>query len=391
MKGDKSMIEASQIKQQGTQLRYGMVGGGEGSFIGDVHRKALQFDGKTVLVAGCFSQDYENTKRTGRVCGIPEERLYTNYKEMAEQEATREDGIQFVVITTPNYAHYGACKAFLEKGIHVVCEKPLTVTLEEGEELVRLSHEKDLLLGVTYVYSGCPMARQAREIIKSGKIGKVIHVMGEYPQGWLAMPEEKQGSKQAEWRTNPKVAGGSNCMGDIGTHIEHTVAYMTGLKIKRLLAKLDYIGEDRVLDTNGSVIMEYENGATGVYWASQVAIGYDNALRVRIFGEKGSIDWEEETPDRLKVTYLGEPTMIMTRGNGYNAPCAKNRIPSGHPEGYYEAFANVYEKFIEALEKKLAGEETAYDFPTVEEGLEGVKFIQACIKSTQNNNEWIDL
>lgn len=386
------MIEASQIKETGINLRYGMVGGGEGSFIGDVHRKALQFDGKVQLVAGCFSQNYENTKRTGAIWGIKEERLYHDYKEMAEAEGQREDGIQFVVITTPNYAHYGACKAFMEQGIHIVCEKPLTVTVEQGEELIKISHEKDLLFAVTYSYSGCPMARQAREIIRSGKLGKIIHVMGEYPQGWLATQEELQGSKQAMWRTDPYLAGSSNCIGDIGTHIEHTVAYMTGLKIKRLLAKLDLVGEGRTLDTNGSVMMEYDNGATGVYWASQIAIGYDNALRVRIFGEKGSIDWEQETPDRLRVTYLGEPTMTMTRGNGYNSPCAKNRIPSGHPEGYYEALANIYENFTQAISHKLYGEgEMNYDFPTAEEGLEGVKFINACVASSKNNSEWITL
>jgi len=388
------MIEGSKVDNASKVLRFGMVGGGEGSFIGDVHRKAAAFDGKCRLTAGCFSRDHDNTLRTGANLGLPADRLYRSYGEMAAAEAAREDGIDFVSIVTPNYEHYGIAKEFINRGVSVVCDKPLVLTVEEAQELVELAKRKDVLFCVTYTYSGFPMVKQARHLVRSGKIGEILMVMGEYPQDWLITNIEKEGQKQAAWRTDPKQAGVSNCIGDIGSHIENTVAYITGLKIKSLCAKLDIIGEGRTLDTNGSVLVKYDNGASGVYWASQIAIGNDNALKVRIFGTLGSIEWIQENPNYLYVTYRGQPTQILSRGQGYLDAAAASRIPPGHPEGYYEAFANIYSKFAGALLKKKAGEtlgEADMDFPDAEAGRDGVKFINACVKSSRAGSVWMEL
>ncbi|MEI6602929.1 MAG: Gfo/Idh/MocA family oxidoreductase [Clostridia bacterium] len=388
------MIEASGGNLLQAKLSYGMIGGGPGSFIGDVHRKAAAFDGNCMLVAGCFSNSYENTLQTGQSLGISEDRLYENVYMMAHAEAARPDGIKFVSITSPNYNHYDAAKAFLEHGIHVVCEKPLVFEIAQAEELIALAKAKDLLFCVMYSYSGSPMMREAREIVRSGKIGTVLTVVGEYAQGWLAQALEKSDQKQASWRTDPSIAGISNCIGDIGSHIEHTVSFITGLKIKRLCARLETIGLDRLLDTNASVLLEYENGASGNYWASQIAIGCDNRLVVRIYGTKGAIEWYQEDGNYLKVTYLDQPTQIFSRGNGYLSPAAANRIPSGHPEGYYEAFANVYNQFTLALNKKIAGQTLTaadLDFPDGDAGLDGVKFINACVESSKQDASWVHL
>lgn len=388
------MIEGKGGDNSGQVLRYGMVGGGSSSFIGDVHRKAISFDGKSRLVAGCFSQNFENTIETGRTLGVDPERLYQSFDEMAEKEASRRDPIEFAVIVTPNNVHYAAAKAFLKRGIHVVCDKPLTFTVDEAKELVQLAKEKSLLFAITYTYSGYPMVKQAREMIRRGDIGEIRVVMGEYPQDWLATAIEKDGQKQAAWRTDPKRTGISNCVGDIGSHIENTVSYITGLKIKALCANLDIFGPDRVLDDNAEVIVKYANGASGVYWCSQVAVGHDNGLKVRIFGTKGSIEWEQESPNYLKVAYLGQPVQTLSRGCGYLYPQASSisRIPAGHPEGYYEAFANIYLTFANALQKVKAGAELTsgdMDFPTVEAGLDGVKFINRCVESSTKGAVWV--
>lgn len=379
------------------KLRFGMVGGGPGSFIGDVHRKAAAFDGKAELVAGCFSRSHAKTLVTGKNLGLSSDRLYSSYEEMAINEGTRADGIDFVSIVTPNSTHYPVAKTFLEHGINVVCDKPLTFTQDEAEELARLAEEKDLLFCVTYTYSGYPMVKQARELIRRGTIGEIRMVMGEYPQGWLATTVEKSGSnKQASWRTDPAQSGRSNCVGDIGSHIENTVAYITGLKIKSLCAKLDIFGKDRSLDDNASIMVRYDGGASGLYWSSQVAIGHDNGLKVRIFGTKGSIEWEQEDPNYLRVAILGQPVLTYSRGEGYLDPYPASlcRIPSGHPEGYYEAFANIYTAFAKALWKKMQGEELTaedLDFPDAFAGLAGVKFINKCVDSSKAGTVWIDL
>lgn len=386
------MIGGAEIKKVNRLIEYGMVGGGEGAFIGDAHRKAAALDGKCRLAAGCFSRDYENTLRTGEILGLAGDRLYKSYEEMAVEESGKENGIDFVTIVTPNNTHFPIAKTFLENGISVVCDKPLVLTVEQGEELSALSKKKNLLFCVTYTYSGYPMVKQAREMIKKGLLGDILFVMAEYPQDWLMTTIEKEGSKQAAWRTDPKQSGVSNCMGDLGSHIEHTVAYITGLKIKSLSAKLDIIGEGRTLDNNGSVMLAYEGGASGMYWASQVACGNENGLKVRIYGTKGSVEWEQEDGNYLKVCYPGQPVRIMSRGQGYLEPAAAGRLPPGHPEGYYEAFATVYSHFVSAVQKKKAGETLTpddLDFPSVDAGVDGVKFINNCVRSSGEDGAWI--
>lgn len=376
-------------------LRFGMVGGAIGSFIGDVHRKGATFDGQAQLVAGSFSPNYERTLLTGEKLGLDPTRLYRDYQEMAEKEAARDDGIDFVIVATPNHAHYAACRAFLLNGIHVVCDKPLTFTIEEAEELRTLAEEKGLLFCVTYAYSQCVAVKHAQMMVKHGEIGEIRVVAAEYPMGWLATAAEHEGNKQASWRTDPEQAGISNCVGDIGTHIEHTVSYITGLEIEEISARLDNIGGDhRALDTNAMIMVKYKNGAVGNYWCSQVAIGYDNALTVRIFGTKGSIEWSQEDPNYLKVVKLGEPHQRLRRGNDYFYPEAAQmtRLAAGHAEGYYEMFANIYLKFTTALLKHKAGvplTEADLDFPDAQAGVNGVKFIHRCVESSQKGSAWV--
>ncbi|MDF2987996.1 MAG: gfo/Idh/MocA family oxidoreductase [Eubacterium sp.] len=377
----------------GKVLKYGMVGGGIGAFIGEAHRKAINLDGKASIAAGCFSRSYENTLATGESLGIEKDRLYENYEEMAIKEANREDGIEFVVIVTTNYAHYDACKAFLNAGIPVVCEKPLTVTLKQALELEKLANEKNLQFMVTYVYSGHVTAMNIKEIIAAGEIGEIRTVMGEYPQGWLAF-EDVQGNKQGEWRTDPAQSGKTNALGDIGTHIENTVFRMTGLKIKRLLARMDKVVPGRTLDDNSTVMLEYENGSTGVYWASQIAIGHDNGLRIRIYGSKGSISWFQEQPEIFHMAKQDGSLMEIHRGHSTIRQIAAKytRLPSGHTEGWFEAMGNFYSNYIECL---LAQRNDTFtgkmiEYPTLVDGVDGVRFIEACLKSSENGSIWVD-
>jgi predicted dehydrogenase len=389
------MIESSKTGKAVSKLQYGMVGGGQGAFIGDVHRKTANFDRKAEIVAGCFSRDYQNTLATGATLGISEDRLYTSYEEMAKAEGKREDKIDFVIIVTPNNLHFSIAKVFLQNGIHVVCDKPLTPELKDAEELARIAKEKDLLFCVTYTYTGYPMVKHAREMIKRGDIGEIRFINAEYPQDWLATPLEKTGQKQASWRTDPAQTGKSNCVGDIGSHTENLAGYLTGLEIKSICARLDTFVEGRVLDDNATIMVNYDNRAKGVYWASQIAVGHDNDLKIRIYGTKGSIAWTQENPNYLKVSYLGKPTEILSRGRDQLYPHAASysRIPGGHPEGYFEAFANIYSTFVNALLKKKSGEaltEDDLDFPTVQEGIQGVKFIGKCVESSQKGAVWLD-
>lgn len=374
-------------------LRFGMVGGASGSYIGDVHRQGAIFDRQAQLVAGMFSPNYDRTLLTGSALGLDPSRLYRDHDEMAEKEGAREDGIDFVVIASPNYAHYAAAKAFLLQGIHVVCDKPLTFTIEEAEELRSLAEEKNLLFCVTYAYSQCAAVKQAQMMVKNGDIGEIQMVAAEYPMGSLAADVESEG--EIPWRLDPKIAGISNCVGDIGTHVENTVAYITGLEIDELSARLDnFGGQNRVLDTNAMIMVKYKNGAVGQYWCSQVAIGYDNALVVRVFGTKGSLEWRQEEPNNLYVAKIGEPLQKWTRGNDYFYPEAQNlsRLFAGHPEGYYEAFANIYLKFTSALIKHKQGiklTEEDLDFPDAKAGLDGVKFIHRCVESSKKGSVWV--
>jgi predicted dehydrogenase len=389
------MIEGGKAGDSAHKLSYGMVGGGPGAFIGDVHRKAIALDGLAVIAAGAFSKSYEKTLETGRALGLPDERLYPDFETMAAKESARPDGIDFVVIVTPNAQHYPVAKAFLSKGIHVVCDKPLTFETAEAEELAMLAKQKDLLFCVTYTYTGYPAVKQVREMIKRGEIGEIRYVNAEYPQEWLATPAEREGSKQASWRADPKQSGKSNCVGDIGSHVENMVSYMTGLEIASLCARLDTFVEGRSLDDNATIMLNYKGGARGLYWASQIAVGYDNGLRVRVFGSKGSVAWAQENPNYVTVSKLGEPTFTLSRGrDAFHAHSQSySRIPSGHPEGYFEAFANIYKTYITALEKKLSGQslsEGELDFPQAGAGTQGVKFIGKCVDSSRKGAVWVD-
>jgi len=389
------MIEASKTEAGRVKPVYGMVGGGEGAFIGDVHRKAIALDGKACLAAGCFSSDPENTRRTGSALGLDPTRLYKNYEEMAKAEGAREDGIDFVSIVTPNFTHYPIAKAFLENGINVVCDKPLTMETEEALELERLAADTGLLFCVTYTYTGYPMAKQAREMIRRGDLGEIRFVNAEYAQDWLATKLEETGQKQASWRADPAKSGKTNCVGDIGSHMENMAAFMTGLRIKSLSARLDTLVSGRVLDDNASIMVEYQGGAKGLYWASQIAVGCDNGLRIRVYGSKASLEWRQEDPNYLRVSYLDKPTEILSRGRAALYPEAArfSRVPAGHPEGYFEAFANVYASFIDALAKKASGETLTgddLDFPTAGDGALGVEFIGKCVESSQKGAAWVD-
>ena len=376
------------------KLNYGMVGGGPGSFIGDAHRKSINIDAMATLVAGCFSRTLEKCQQTGEELGVAADRCYASYEEMAKAEAAREDGIDFVVVVTPNVSHYPVCKAFLEAGIHVSCDKPLCLTVEQAEELVKLADEKGLLFLVTYTYMGHVTAKHIKKFIAEGKLGKVRTVMAEYPQGWLAY-EGEWGGKQGEWRCDPAQSGGVNCLGDLGTHVENAVATMTGLKIKRVLAKMDVVVPGRVLDDNDVVMVEYEGGATGCYWTSQFAIGHKNDLRVRIYGEKGSILWEQENCEKVTMVQYDGTFVDLFRGTAGIEDCAAayGRLPSGHTEGWLESMGNLYKSFINCVNAKKDGSFTAdmIDFPTVHDGAEGIKFVHACLKSNAEGNVWVDL
>ena len=376
------------------KLSYGMVGGGPGSFIGDAHRKSINIDGKATLVAGCFSRSIDKCRETGAQLGIAEDRCYVSFEEMAKAEAARPDGIDFVVVVTPNVSHYPVCKAFLEAGINVSCDKPLCLTVEQAEDLERLAEEKNLLFLVTYTYMGHVTAKHIKRFIAEGKLGKIRTVMAEYPQGWLAY-EGEWGGKQGEWRCDPEQSGGVNCLGDLGTHVENAVATMTGLKVKKVLAKMDVVVPGRVLDDNDVVLVEYEGGATGCYWTSQFAIGHKNDLRVRIYGEKGSILWEQENCEKVTMIEYDGTEVVRYRGTPGIEPgaAAYGRLPSGHTEGWLESMGNLYRSFMECVDAKKNGCFTPdmIDFPTVHDGAEGVKFVHACLKSNKEGNTWVEL
>jgi len=389
------MIEGQESLTKGARLKYGMVGGGQGAFIGDVHRKAIAMDGKAVLVAGCFSQSYANTLELGEFLGLDKERLYGSYGEMIPAEAERKDRPDFLTIVTPNDTHFPIAKLALENGFHVVCDKPLTTTGRDAEALARLAARKDLMFCVAYAYSAFPMIKHMREMIARGELGRIRFVSAEYPQDWLATPLERTGQKQAAWRTDPARAGASNCVGDIGSHIEHMVAHLTGLEIESLCARLDRIGEGRVLDDNASIMINYKGGAKGLYWSSQIAVGHDNGFRVRIYGEKASLEWAEEDPNHARASTIDKPTEILSRGRDkmYSRAQSLSRLPSGHPEGYFECFANLYSTFLTALGKKLGGEPLTVDdldFPGLEDGVRGVRFIEKCVESSAKGAVWVE-
>lgn len=378
-----------------TIIRYGMVGGGMKALIGEVHRKALKFDNRVELVAGCFSSHADRNAEVGVEYGLDPARVYANYEEMAKAEAAREDGIDFVSVVTPNNTHYAVCKAFLEAGINVVCEKPLCFTVEQAVELQKLSREKGLLFGVTYTYTGYVMSKVMKEMIAEGKIGKVVSVNAEYAQDWLLGELATGNNTQtniAVWRTDPAVSGAANCVGDIGTHIENYVHYVTGLKIKRLIATTNKYG--KALDLNANIIVEYENGVNGAYWCSQVAAGHYNGLAVRVYGDKGALEWAQEDPEHLRYTPMDGATQLLARGTGCirEKAAAQGRLPSGHPEGLVTAFANIYRNYVSALvAKKNGADAEVYDYPRVEDGVNGVRFVKAVVESAANGSTWVEV
>lgn len=378
------------------QLRYGMVGGDLKAFIGEVHRKAIGFDTRAKLVAGSFSVDPKLAEETAIAYGVAPERRYNDYKEMAEKESQREDGIDWVSICTPNFLHYSIAKCFLEHGINVVCEKPLCFTTEEAEELVALAKKKDLVFAITYTYTGYTMVKVAREMIQKGEIGKVVAINVEYAQDWLVNsldPANQKATTLSVWRSDPKYSGISNCIGDIGTHAENIVHYLTGFDIKRLVCTTDTYG--MALDLNANMILEYENGVKAGFWCSQVACSHLNGLVVRVYGDKGSIIWRQEHPDYLEVTKANGPTETWARGAGYSKEYAAgnlSRLPVGHPEGLIVAFANIYRNVITTILKKVNGETPTaedLDFQNAENGLDGVRFIHKAIESAKEG-KWVD-
>lgn len=370
-----------------------MIGGGEGAFIGEVHRKAIELCETAELVAACFSRNFEKNTITAQKYKLQKERVYTDYKQMASVESGREDKIDFVSIVTPNADHFEIAKAFLDAGIHVVCEKPLCLTRKQTEELKEQAESKKLLFAVTYTYTGYVMVKFAKELIERGEIGEIVNINAEYLQEWLLDDLNQQtgsGGRLSVWRKDPRKAGISNCVGDIGTHIEATVAYMTGLHPQKVAAALDRYGS--ALDLNANILVEFEKGIHGVFSCSQVCAGHLNDLRIRIFGTDGAIEWIQEEPERLRVAKRDEPIKIYERGtSSVTGNAEKNSwLPSGHPEGITIAFSNIYRAFFEAIYNKDMPKEQR-DFPDVEEGSYGVRFIEAVVKSNAEGGRWTEL
>ena len=376
------------------RLKYGMVGGGLGSYIGDVHRHAAQMDDLAELCAGCFSRSYETSLRTADAWGLDASRIYRDYKEMADKEAEREDGIDFVSITTPNVSHYEIARYFMKRGIHVVCDKPLTLTLEQAVELEKIAEENDILFGVTYGYTGYPVIRQAREMIRSGAIGDIIHVRVQHPEDWVIESVSPEPGDELPWRFHPEMVGEALCTGDLGTHAEQLLVQFTGLRIRRVLAMLDTYPAYLPLETNPSVFMDLGEGRTGVLWASQIAIGKICSPAIYVIGTDGSLEWDHTQPDVLRYTKKGSPTQLLEAGKEYMSPQSNrlNRVSAGHHEGFYEAFGNIYRSYAQVLLAKKEGREAdGYTFPDIHDGVDGMRFVHACVESQKKGNVWITL
>lgn len=373
----------------------GMIGGGKNAFIGAVHRIAANMDGLIELVCGAFSSHPDNALESGRLLFLPEDRTYLSYEEMIEKESSLPEGVRmdFVSIVTPNHLHFAPAMLALEKRFPVVLDKPMTFTLEQALQLKKKVCETGLPFCLTHTYAGYPMVKQARQMVKDGAFGKIRKVYVEYPQGWLSRLSEKDGSKQAEWRTDPARSGKSGAMGDIGTHAAHLAEYVSGLHIKELSADLSIMVEGRALDDDGNVLLRFDNGATGVLFASQVAAGEENPLKIRVYGEKGGLEWAQQEPNTLLIKWLDEPVQVYRAGSPWLSPVAKfnTRTPPGHPEGYLEAFANLYRCFAITLAARLDGTTPpteALDFPGVEDGVRGMAFIDTLIRSNGNKEKW---
>ena len=370
------------------RIRLGMVGGGTGAFIGYVHRIAARIDGDYDLVAGALSSRADVARESGRNIGLAPDRIYASWQEMAEKEAARPDGIEAVSIVTPNNVHFGPAKAFLEAGIHVICDKPLTSTLDDARALAAIKPKKGAKFLLTHNYTGYPLVRQARELVKSGALGKIRVVQVEYPQDWLSEPADPS-NKQAAWRTDPKRSGAGGCIGDIGTHAYNLARFVTGLRTEAVSADLQSFVKGRKVDDNVHILLRFAGGARGMLWASQVAPGNENGLQLRVYGEKAGISWRQDNPNAMWFSELGKPSQLLTRGGAISQPpaAAMNiRIPGGHPEGYLEAFATLYSQFAEVIRGN--GKAYAGLLPGLADGVEGLEFIAASIQSSKNDGKW---
>jgi predicted dehydrogenase len=373
------------------RIRLGMVGGGQDAFIGGVHRIAARLDGAFDLVAGALSSTPERSRESGRALGLARDRIYDDFAAMAEAEAARPDGIEAVSIVTPNHMHFGPAKAFLERGIHVICDKPVTASLDEARALADVAAGADALFFLTHNYTAYPMVRQARAMVADGTLGRIRLVQVEYAQDWLT---RDPGNKQADWRTDPARSGAGGAVGDIGTHAFNLATFVTGLELEALAADLSAFVPGRRLDDNAQVLMRFRGGARGHLWASQVAPGNENGLRLRVYGSDGGLEWDQEEPNRLWYTPFGEPRRLLTRGGAgaTEAAAAVTRIPAGHPEGYLEGFATLYREIAEAIRARRAGVAAAgLLVPGIADGVLGLAFIEACVRSSQANAAWTEL
>lgn len=391
------MTSEEQDAARPRRIRLGMVGGGQGAFIGGVHRIAARIDDRFELVAGALSSTPEKAQASAAEIGLDPERSYGSYVEMAATEAEREDGIEAVAIVTPNHMHFPVAKTFLEVGIHVICDKPMTTTLAEAQELAEIAAASGKVFVLTHNYTGYPMVRQARAMVAAGQIGKIRVVQVEYPQGWMTESVEADGTnKQAVWRTDPARSGAGGATGDIGTHAYNLACFVTGLAAQELAADLQSFGPGRQLDDNGHVMLRFAEGARGMLWCSQVAPGHENGLRLRVYGEKGGLEWSQEEPNVLWFTPQGQPKQQIQRGGAGIWPeaAAVSRIPSGHPEGYLEAFATLYASAadaIRAVESGASREDAMGLLPGIADGMAGMNFVRACVESSRGNAAWVRL
>jgi len=377
------------------KLKMGMIGGGIDAFIGAVHRMAAALDGECELICGAFSSTPERSKKSGEALYLPPERVYGTYEEMITREKELPEGerMDFVSIVTPNYLHFPPAKMALENGFPVICDKPMTYSLEEARQLEKLVEETGLLFGLTHNYTGYPLVKEARDMVRSGKLGRIRKIVVEYPQGWLATKLEDTGQKQAEWRADPKRSGIANCMGDIGTHAENLSEYITGLKITELCSDLTTFVEGRLLDDDGNVLLRFDNGARGILYASQISVGEENGLKIRVYGEKGGLEWIQLQPNTLIAKWMDRPAEIIRTGGGYLSERSlfNTRLPMGHPEGFIEAFANIYRNYILTLKSILDGREPKQehlDFPSVKDGVRGMAFIETVVESSKSDIKW---
>ena len=382
------------------KIRYGMVGGGRGAFIGAVHRIAANIDGQIELVCGAFSSDPEKSRASGADFYLPADRCYGTYQEMIQKEKSLPEGerMDFIAIVTPNHVHFPPAKMALENGFHVLSDKPATFDLKEAQQLGEIVKRTGLLYGLTHNYTGYPLVKEARALIKAGKLGKIRKVVVEYPQGWLATRIEASGQKQASWRTDPKKSGAAGCVGDIGTHAENLAEYITGLKIKELAADLTSFVKGRKLDDDANILLRFQGGAKGVLHCSQISVGEENNLNIRVYGETGGLEWHQNEPNTLLLKWLDKPMEVYRAANGYLTDIAKaaSRTPPAHPEGYLEAFANIYRNFAAHIrarneKRKVAKDDAILDYPKIEDGICGMAFIEAVVASSKANAAWTSL